>query len=146
MLLSEAFYIETINSFTEQKWSPLLNLIPAIERSLNFGKPFESIKIAEGLHTFPSWTHSAIVSDFLDIVYEMPIIINFDWVSWDEGSKIANDKDFNLDNIDIPTKCKIITAIVRNDRFCEGALVIAFESGLILKILKSIENQLLNGS
>ncbi len=55
---------------------------------------------------------------------------------------MANDKNFDFDSVDIPTKCKLITAIVRNDRFCEGALVSAFESGLILKILKSIKRQL----
>ena len=53
-----------------------------------------------------------------------------------------NDKNFNFDSIDIPTMCKIITAIVRNNRFCDGALVSAFESGLILKILKSIKHQI----
>ena len=44
--------------------------------------------------------------------------------------------------LDIPMKCKLITAIVRNDRFCEGALVSAFNSGLILNILKSIEKEI----
>ena len=31
--------------------------------------------------------------------------------------------DFNFNTIEIPTICKIITAIVRNNRFCDGALV-----------------------
>jgi len=69
------------------------------------------------------------------------MIISFDWGSWDEGRKIASDENFDFDTTDLLTKCKLITAIVRNDRFCEGALVSAFESGLILKILKSIENE-----
>lgn len=52
---------------------------------------------------------------------------------------MAGDESFDFDSADLIKKCKLITAIVRNDRFCEGALVSAFESGLILKILKSIE-------
>jgi hypothetical protein len=44
--------------------------------------------------------------------------------------------------VDIPEKCKIIAAIVRNDRFSSGRLVEAFESGMMLKVLKSIEKEL----
>ena len=50
--------------------------------------------------------------------------------------------DFNFNTIEIPTICKIITAIVRNNRFCDGALVSQFESGLILKLLKAIQYQI----
>ena len=77
----------------------------------------------------------------MHIVYRLPIIIGFDWGAWEAG-KTSYD-DFDLDTLDLPAKCKLITAIVRNDRFCEGALVSAFESGLILRILKSIEKQIL---
>ncbi len=55
---------------------------------------------------------------------------------------MARDDNFDFGTTDILKKCKLITAIVRNDRFCEGALVSAFESGLILKILKSIEKEI----
>ena len=78
----------------------------------------------------------------MHIVYRLPIIISFDWGAWEEGRKIASNDDFDLDTLDLPAKCKLITAIVRSDRFCEGTLVSAFESGLILRILKSIEKQI----
>jgi hypothetical protein len=38
--------------------------------------------------------------------------------------------ELTYNTIEIPTICKIITAIVRNNRFCDGALVSQFESGL----------------
>ena len=72
----------------------------------------------------------------------MPIIISFDWGAWEKGREIASNDDFDFDTLDLPTKCKLITAIARNDRFCEGALVSSFESGLILRILKSIEKKI----
>jgi hypothetical protein len=142
MVLAEESYIETINAYTKQQWKPLLELIPFIENAANFGEFEEGQTIADGIHTFPYWTHSDLVSKFLEIVYAIPVIIDFDWGSWAEGIRIAKDIGFNYDTIDIPTKCRLITAFVRNDRFCEGALVEVFESGLMLKILKSIENQL----
>lgn len=142
MVLAEESYIEKINAYTKQQWEPLLELIPFIENAANFGEFEEGQTIADGIHTFPYWTHSALVSKFLEIVYAIPVIIDFDWGSWVEGIRIAKDIGFNYDTIDIPTKCKLITAFVRNDRFCDGALVEVFESGLILKILKSIKNQI----
>jgi len=100
-------------------------------------------KDENGVTIMPYWNENVIVSQFQEIVYNMPIIINFDWSSWEKGRKIAQDENFDFNTIDIPTKCKLITAIVRNDRFCDGALISAFESGLILKILKSIKKQLI---
>ena len=79
----------------------------------------------------------------MHIVYRLPIIISFDWGAWEEGREIASNEEFDFDTIDIPAKCKLITVIVRNDRFCDGVLVSAFESGQILRILKSIERQIL---
>ena len=92
----------------------------------------------------PHCEPAPIVLRFLKVVYSIPIIISFDWVSWEEGRKIASNPDFDFDSVNLVTKCKLITAIVRNDRFCEGALVAAFESGLILKILESIEKEVNN--
>jgi len=141
MYLNESNYIETINGFSTSDWKPLLDLIPEIEKTSPFGAMKGGEKNAEGIMVMPYWIESLVVSRFHKIVCDMPIIIDFDWSFWDEGREMAGNENFNFNSIDIPTKCKIITAIVRNDRFCEGALVSAFESGLILKILKSIRQQ-----
>lgn len=138
MILKNHNYIETINGFSDLDWRPLLDLIPEIEK-----KEIEGAENDEkGVITMSYLVEPSLVSRFQKIVYDLPIMISFDWGSWDEGRKMVNDKDFDFDSIDIPKKCKIITAIVRNNRFCEGVLVSAFESGLILKILKSIKCQL----
>ena len=83
-----------------------------------------------------------IIEEFREVCYDIPIIIDFDWGSWGEGRGIVSDENFDYDTIDIPTKCKIITAILRNDRFCDGRLIEAFETGMMLKVLKSIYKQL----
>jgi len=144
MLLNENNYKEKIYAFTHKDWQPLIELIPKIENTSKFGEWAGGEKDKEGNIQFPYCIPTKIVSQFLEIVYNMPIIINFDWGSWEEGWEMLNNKDYNFDTLDLPTKCKMITAIVRSDRFCEGALVSAFESGLILKILKSIEKQIAN--
>jgi len=139
MVLHETDWQGKIKAFTYQDWQPLLALIPKIEKTATFGEWSGSNKGAGG--QFPYCVPATIVSQFIHIVYAMPIIIVFDWAAWDEGRKILRDETFDFDGIDLLTKCKLITAIVRNDRFCEGALESAFASGLMLKILKSIEKE-----
>ena len=143
MLLDENNYKEQIHAITQKDWKPLIELIPKVESTSKFGEWAGGEQDEEENILFPDCIESPIVSQFLDIVYRLPIIISFDWGAWEEGRKIASNDDFDYDTLDLPAKCKLITAIVRNDRFCEGALVSAFESGLILRILKSIEKQIL---
>ena len=141
MIIDEEDCKEKILSLTNKSWKPLLDLIPEIENTRNFGEWEKGEKDEEGVIQFPYFIPADVVSQFLKIVYSIPIIISFNWGAWNEGRKIANTPNFNFDNANLVTKCKLITALVRNDRFCDGALASAFESGLILKILKSIENQ-----
>ena len=139
MMLDEHNCGDKINALTYEDWQPLLALIPEIEHTTNYGQWSGGDKDEEGVVQLPYCVPSPIVSTFSQIVYDIPIIIEFRWGEWDEGRKIAGDKNFDFDATDLLVKCKLITAIVRNDRFCEGALVAAFKSGLILRLLKSIE-------
>lgn len=141
MILTEENYIEQINGFHKDHWKPLLDLIPEIEKTSKFGEmKFPDNK--DGIISPPFYVESPVVFTFLEVVYKLPIIVDFNWPEWNEGQNILNDKNFNFDSIDIPTKCKLITAIVRQDRFSEGTLIRAFDSGLMYKILISIKKQL----
>ena len=139
MVIHETEWHDKIAALTYQDWQPLLALIPKIQRASYFGTWSGAHSAGGG--QFPYCVPAPVVSQFIQIVYAIPIIIVFDWGAWDEGRKILRDDTFDFDSIDLLTKCKLITAIVRNDRFCEGALEAAFASGLILKILKSIERE-----
>ena len=141
-VLDESDYIEKLNSYTLSDWKPLLNMIPRIESQIKFGIAKGGEMVDVDTITISIYIESGIIEEFRDVVYAIPIMIGFDWGGWSEGRKIVSDENYDYDSVDIPTKCKIITAIVRNDRFCDGALLSAFERGLILKVLKSIEKQL----
>jgi hypothetical protein len=144
MLLNEDNYIEIINSYDRGHWQPLLDLIPVIESTEIFEDIPDNDKVDSEIFQMPSLIRSSLAMKFSSLVYKLGIIISFDWPHWDEGRAIANKEDFDFDLIDIPTKCKLITAVVRNDRFCDGALIGAFETGFILKILQSIKKQLMD--
>ncbi|PLW97209.1 MAG: hypothetical protein C0593_09195, partial [Marinilabiliales bacterium] len=98
--------------------------------------------LAEVLKRKLSIVEASIISHFREVIYEIPVIVAFNWPEWEQGKEIVSDKNFDFDSIDIPTKCKIISAIARNDRFCDGVLLSAFQSGMMLKILKSIKGQI----
>ncbi len=142
MFLTKDNFIERIHSFTVLDWKPLMELIPIIEKTKNFSEQGKMNYTEDGVMILPHDIPDDIVNRFETIVYDMPIFITFNWGSWQEGRRILKNETFDYDSIDIPTKCKLITAIVRSERFCEGALVSAFRSGQMLKILKSIEKQI----
>ena len=133
-----------INALTKEDWKPLLDLVPEIEKTEKFSEFIFDKKTPEDYNVMPYYDYGPVVFKFLKAVYDIPIIINFSWSSWEEGRNILKNKDFNFDTLDLVTKCRLITAIVRNDRFCEGVLADAFKSGLMLKILKSIEKDIQN--
>jgi hypothetical protein len=140
-MLTEENYIEVIESYRKKDWQPVFDLILEIESSDKFYEIVESKKNEDGIISMPYFKTSETIDKFLKIVHNLPLMVVFDWSGWEEGTNMINDIDFDYDKIDIPTKCKIITAIVRKDRFCEGTIASAFEDGLILKILKSIQKQ-----
>ena len=68
---------ERINALTLQDWQPLLALIPEIENTSKFGEWVGGGKNKEGVFYLPHFVPAPIVSKFLDIVYDIPIIIRF---------------------------------------------------------------------
>ncbi len=142
MILSEDNYLKTINSLSKSHWQPLLDLIPEIKAKGNFSIAPKIEEDKNGVLIVPCFSAAAVVGKFHYTFEELGFMVSFDWGSWKEGREILEGKTFNFDSIDIPTKCKLISMIIRNDRFCDGYLVSTFESGLILKVLESIERQL----
>lgn len=135
-------FIEVINSYTKEQWRPLLDLIPTIEKTEKFGEIGGGTLEKDGSFLLPYSIPGEIINRFKEVVYDIPIIISFDWGSWSHGNEIVHGENFDYNSIDIPTKCMAITTFVRADRFVDGVLVDAFEKGKILKILKSIHRQL----
>jgi len=167
MVLKRDSYRGEIEAMGMADWQPLLDLIPEIEQTGSFfieSEPTgdDDAQFDEGFDDDDEEENddddeldeeeiieldmyhatAQVVHHFRELVYEVNIVVDFDWPKWDEGRAMLRDPHFDFDTIDIPTKCLLITAIVRNDRFCDGALAGAFESGEILKILKSIQKQL----
>ncbi len=120
----------------------LLSFIPQIENSKMFGSLAGGQKITENFY-FESYTSpTEMVSEFARFINDKIFLINFDWSSWSEGSNTLNDPATNYSKLDNEFLIRLLIAIVRNDRFCDGYLVFNFENGKILTILKALEMNL----
>ena len=66
------------------------------------------------------------------------MMMGFDWMTWlgtDDGQALR-DRPETIAAASVDDLAKLITAIVRSDRFVEGSTVGAFESGLLARIAR----------
>lgn len=90
-----------------------------------------------GVITWPWIDYSRDVLAFVQALYDHGWVVSFDWGSWqDEAEQIlAGD---GVERADVETLRRLLTLISRKDRFCEGFLATAFESGWIVRILRRL--------
>ena len=132
--LTEENYVDVINGYSREQWQPLLDLIPELAQNV---ARYQREKTDELVRYFEE-----VERRFSHLMYDMPLIVVFDWPHWEEGGAMVKNPNFDYNTIDIPTKCKLLTAFVRSDRFNDGLLYSVIVDGTVLKILKSIVGQL----
>ena len=112
---------DVINELSKQDWKQLFDLIPEFSQN-NF---------------------ELIERKFIDVIYKLNLVINFDWMNWTEGKELFESRDFNIENSDLVELCKFITVFTRNDRFCDGFLHSEIRNGKVLKVIKRM-NEIIN--
>lgn len=132
---------EHIESITPDKWYTLFELLPEMERTKKYSELKGGEKIADKTYLMPYIEPSEIVSKFHTIIYKLDLVPVFDWSVWEEGRTILKDEDYDFNQLDIITLCKLLTVIVRADRFNEGFLVSNFENGIVPKIINAIKEK-----
>lgn len=85
-----------------------------------------------------SLAETADTSEFLTYFYEELFVINFDWGSWDEGRQFLKSENPDYGSTDEVFCYKLMAAIIRNDRFFEGALKSNLKNGTIPKIIERL--------
>lgn len=92
----------------------------------------------DGVISYIPWT-APIAYEAMKFLYDNDLIIDFDWGEWDEGREFFKNK--NPDKYNTLNKewvLKLLTAVARNDRFCDGAWAGLFESGDAQKLFKRL--------
>ena len=103
------------------------------------GKWFEerSTKVGDVIEYDP-WS-APITSEAMKFLYDNNLIVDFDWGSWNEGREFFKNNNPNkYDSIDRETVLKLLTAVARNDRFCDGAWAGLFENGTAQKLFQRL--------
>jgi len=131
-----------IQNLKRNDWDRLFALLPEIDGIKKLGEIKGGDKLEDGSFTFPYWNSSEIVKKVAKIIHELNLITVFDWTSWDEGKSILKNQDFDYSTIDTITLCKLLTTIVRADRFNDGFLISNFENGIVPKIIKAIKHNI----
>jgi hypothetical protein len=130
---------------TKRKWMPLIELIPVIEETEEFGEYIDPTKITENSYIYNGFKNSRVADEFFHRVYDNIITYDFDWMNWELGRLIIeSETEVSYEKYDLDVLSKLIYALVRNDKYCDGYLITKLSDGTILKILKSIEAKLNN--
>ncbi|MNY38196.1 hypothetical protein D3C86_1728040 [compost metagenome] len=96
-------------------------------------------KDESGVIEMPYSSPHPLISEFVQFMYDKDLILIFDWGSWDEGREwFMNSDESKYDRLDTETCLKLLTAVIRNNRFHDGALIAAFESGDFPKIINQL--------
>lgn len=80
-----------------------------------------------------------LIYEFLDFMDDRSLLPVFAWSKWKEGSNLfESDNAIKYKDVDVATALKLIYAATRKDRFSDGALVWAFESGGFVQLVSRI--------
>jgi hypothetical protein len=125
----------------QKRWQLLFDLLPEIKQTRRFGKVVGSKQMQDGNLSVPFWLEAEIVSKFFNTVYFLGIVVAFEWASWTEGIDILNNPDADFNSYDLDTLCKLLTFIVRCDKFCEGYLINSFETGRMTLLIEAMQGK-----
>ena len=103
---------------------------------------FEFGRWANPPSVFASFELGAIADDFVSACYEAGWVQwpDFDWGTW-KNSLEARQLYFDPAALETATPeqlSQLLTVLIRGDRFVDGALNVAFRSGVLLRILRRI--------
>ncbi|MDQ0323700.1 hypothetical protein QO002_005907 [Pararhizobium capsulatum DSM 1112] len=95
---------------------------------------------ADGEYQMPFFDMSDEVQAFLEAAYEGHWVLDadFTWFEWKGGKEARRlfDEPGQIEKATVRQLAQMLTVVIRADRFSEGALDSAFESGLLPRILR----------
>ncbi|HMP31548.1 MAG TPA: DUF6508 domain-containing protein [Saprospiraceae bacterium] len=127
-------------SIIRSDWFKLFDLLPEIEAAESFGTLKSGQVQQDDTISFPYWEASDLVDKALQQIFDLKLMPVFDWAAWDEGKSLLKNPTFDCTSLNTRTLCKLLTVIIRADRYNEGFLVTNFENGVMLKIIRALKN------
>ena len=128
--------VEIRRPLTEADFEAILRFLPIFEE--------EGFEAGEWLHVEaepPFLAHGAQADAFIRALYGQHWILpGFDWAAWGNEMGMTPDEWLEyLPTAPLEDIRKLLTAHVRNDRFCGGHLAGVFESGEMTAIMRRVK-------
>lgn len=129
-----------LQALTSKDWLELEDLYKrVVDHKGSFSKMGGGQELEDGAIAMPYTIEAPIVCELRKYLLDKHLIVMFDWSHWSEGKalfKVAdNDRFTDINPEDV---IKLFIAVMRNDRFCDGAWADLFENGDAQRLLKRL--------
>ena len=125
-----------------EKLRGIVAFLPSFQSpEFKFGYWTEPQSDQPGVMILPYFSLGEVAWSFEQKAYELGWVIrDFDWPTWKQTSEAETLRDDAqaLAQATAEQLARLLTVCIRQDRFCEGALESAFESGLLTRILERV--------
>ncbi|MGV2417825.1 MAG UNVERIFIED_CONTAM: DUF6508 domain-containing protein [Paenibacillus polymyxa] len=127
---------------TTEQFDALIAFLPIFEKEgFRFSTPSEPRQNENGYWSMPYTILSDEGLAFVQACYDNDWIVNYDWGTYaqtDEAQQLRDDPSA-LSEATEDQVSKVLTIVVRQERFCDGSLSLAHESGFLTGILRRLE-------
>ena len=128
------------DSSLRERLDSLASFLPAFEApDFKFAHWAEPEEAEPGVVALPESVLSMAAMEFIDAAYAMDWVLrNFYWSEWMQTPEAIalRDDPGALKRATPDQLAKLLTVLIRQDRFVEGALAGAYDSGLVTAILR----------
>ena len=132
---------EHLKSLKKEQWSKLFSLLEPLNSNLEHGTLMDGKKQPDGTIPFPFYVMGPVIEKLIHVIYELDIAPAFDWTSWIEGRQILNNEKQDFNTLSPVALCKLLTLILRNDRFMEGFLLSRCNDGTMARIISALRKK-----
>lgn len=94
-------------------------------------------RLPDGSITVPDASYAPEVLAFVRDLYDLGFVVPFDWPNWEEGSRLFNAPE-GIARASLEDCVKLLTAIVRHDRFVWGE-AFGLDRGIFRLILQRLQ-------
>jgi len=118
----------------------LADFLPVLRRpGFKAGEICGGDETEPGVFRIPFVSYDPVVDAFVEVAYSHAWVLkDFGWPTWAQSveAKSLRDDETAIRKAVPEQLARLLTVCIRQDRFVEGALMNAFDSGLILRIVE----------
>jgi hypothetical protein len=124
----------------QERLHALAAFLPRLEQpDFEFGKWVNPATEEPGVIVMGYYDFSETAEAFVKMAYDAGwVLSDFDWSAWAQTAEAAGFRDSPdaLAQATAEQLARLLTVVIRQDRFCDGAIASAYESGLLTGIVR----------